>query len=340
MGFLNEIKKLMFGAKSVAKSAGQKAVDKGKEVGGEIRDKSEELFDQAKDKVGDIGADVADKASTFFDNAKDVAQEVGSEIWEEAGKASQKAKEKVEGFFEPSEKEEDFLKDEVLSSKPEDPFDGEAPAPEAKPNPIVETASKVGQEFMDRTEGARKVMGDTAEKVGGKVLDTAEKVGGKVLDKAEEVGSKVMDVAEDVGGKVLEKTGDIWEKAKAFGGDLMDKANDMAEQAKEEADKFSMDETVEKAKQMGADLEDKVSSTASSTKESLLDGKDSFFERAQRFADGDYHNEGARRKEGELEIGQNPDYKGKAKKEGTVPGFEDLDGDGNEIIDDAIIDED
>ena len=42
-------------------------------------------------------------------------------------------------------------------------------------------------------------------------------------------------------------------------------------------------------------------------------------------------------KEGDLSIGENPDFK--APKKGTVKGFEDLDGDGDELIDDAIIEE-
>ena len=50
MGFFNEMKKALFGAKSVAKSAAGKAVDAGKEAGEELRDKSEELFDKANRK--------------------------------------------------------------------------------------------------------------------------------------------------------------------------------------------------------------------------------------------------------------------------------------------------
>ena len=39
-----------------------------------------------------------------------------------------------------------------------------------------------------------------------------------------------------------------------------------------------------------------------------------------------------------MQIKKDPDYKPK-EKEGKVRGFEDQDGDGDEIIDDAIIDE-
>ena len=50
MGFLNEIKKLMFSAKSVAKSSAKKAADKGKEVGEEMMDKTNDALQRAKEK--------------------------------------------------------------------------------------------------------------------------------------------------------------------------------------------------------------------------------------------------------------------------------------------------
>ena len=71
------------------------------------------------------------------------------------------------------------------------------------------------------------------------------------------------------------------------------------------------------------------------TKETLLDGKDDFFARAERYAQGDYHNEGGK----DMTIGTNPDHQA-TKRDGKAAGFEDIDGDGDEIIDDAIIDED
>ena len=40
-----------------------------------------------------------------------------------------------------------------------------------------------------------------------------------------------------------------------------------------------------------------------------------------------------------MKIQKNPEYK-PGEKPGSVKGFEDLDGDGNEIIDDAILDTD
>ena len=103
-----------------------------------------------------------------------------------------------------------------------------------------------------------------------------------------------------------------------------------------------MDEVIKKAQEANANLEDKVKKEEATfaermSKEEGLGKHESFFDKAARFADGDYNKE-EKGKEGDMEIKQNPDYKPEEKKKGNVPGFEDLDGDGNEIIDDAILD--
>ena len=51
MGFFNELKKLFFVQKAVAKSQGQKVVEKGKEAGGQLIDKADDLASQAKEVV-------------------------------------------------------------------------------------------------------------------------------------------------------------------------------------------------------------------------------------------------------------------------------------------------
>ena len=108
---------------------------------------------------------------------------------------------------------------------------------------------------------------------------------------------------------------------------LMNKAEDLSEKLKEQTDDFD----VPRETKMGYD----------NAKGSLLDGQDDFFAKADRFARGDYHNTGKDPadeviEEGNIEIRQNPDYV-KPVNEGKVKGFEDLDGDSDEIIDDAII---
>lgn len=67
--------------------------------------------------------------------------------------------------------------------------------------------------------------------------------------------------------------------------------------------------------------------------ESLLDAHDDFFKKAAAFS-GDKPAD-----QSGVSIQMDPEYQPRPKT-GTVPGFEDLDGDGNEIVDDAIIDND
>ena len=67
---------------------------------------------------------------------------------------------------------------------------------------------------------------------------------------------------------------------------------------------------------------------------SLLDGSDDFFSKASKFADGDYDSFS----EGKIEISE--DMTASSPKEiAKAAGFTDHDGDGNELIDDAIISE-
>lgn len=382
MGLINDLKKLMFGAKSVSKSAANKTVEKGKEVASDIADKSGELFDKAKDKVEEVGGAAMDKAGDFVDKAKDSVEDIASKIWEEAEEAAGKAKDAASNLKKKvQDKAEDLLGDEeeeeeiVVSSPLDDtpleeitdidldtdttaPPKTEASTTEKATGAIKGAATKAGEtlkhlgdEFMDKTSGVREKMKDTAEDVGGKVLDVAEDLGGKIMDKSEKVGGKVMDVAEDLGGKILDKGGSALEKAKELGGKIFDKAEDLVEKAQKAAAEEDMDSIIDKAKKMGDEAAEKVQDTSSTfkekldeTDESLLGGHDSFFDKAKRFADGDYQMKGKKKtssifENDELKIEKDPTHQPK-KNDGKVAGFEDLDGDGDEIIDDAIIDED
>lgn len=379
MGLINDLKKLMFGAKSVGKSAANKTVEKGKEVASDIADKSGELFDKAKDKVEDVGSIAMDKAGDFVEKAKDSVEDIAAKIWEEAEEAAGKAKDMASDLTQKvKDKADDIMNpdDEIVASAPMDDIPDadlvdDATIPEMKSTTSAakeaadkagdaikgaaqkagETLKNLGDEFMDKTSGVRGKIMDKSEEVGGKVLDVAEDLGGKIMDKSEEVGGKVMDVAEDLGGKILETGGSALDKAKELGGKIFDKAEGLVQKAQQAAAEEDMDSIIDKAKTMGDEAAAKVQDTSSNFKEkleesgdSLLDGKDSFFEKAKRFADGDYSMKGEKKtnsifENNDMSIEKDPNHQPK-KNDGTVAGFEDLDGDGDEIIDDAIIDED
>jgi polyhydroxyalkanoate synthesis regulator phasin len=149
------------------------------------------------------------------------------------------------------------------------------------------------------------------EALGKTVLDTAEKVGHTVIEKGGEALHKVMDTAEQIGEKVLkagEEGGEILkEKAKTIGQHWMDKATELMDKAEEEA---AQDTTKEAFTDAPID-----------TKDSLFEKHNSFFEKAARFAE----DKPVITKEGDK------------KKSGHLKGFEDKDGDGDDLIDDAII---
>lgn len=71
-----------------------------------------------------------------------------------------------------------------------------------------------------------------------------------------------------------------------------------------------------------------------SSEASLLSDSDTFFQKADQFAKGDYDAA----QKGKITIAEKKLLVDKPPK-GPVKGFEDLDGDGDEIIDDAIIEE-
>ena len=67
MAFLNDFKKLFFGAKSVTKSAAEKAVDATKEAGND-------LWDRVQDTAADLGKAVSEKADLAMDKAAELTE--------------------------------------------------------------------------------------------------------------------------------------------------------------------------------------------------------------------------------------------------------------------------
>jgi len=331
MSILNDFKKLLFGAKSVAKSAADKTVEAGKEAGHEFMDKSGDLLEKATGKVEQIGAVVMDKA-------EDIGQKIWTETEDFVAKARQYAETVTSGPKEVVDERSAPLTDvpdvPPVSATPVTP---EPPATPVVPNVAEQIGEKVGAVAVNVGE---KVEG-VAEQVGSKVLDAAENIGAKALDVSADLGEKLKGVSENIGESVIEKSGELYEKAKSFGENLLGKADDLVEKAQRAAEAESnLDDATAKAEKLNDLLSSKVEESTPKggpidTKEGLLGKHDSFFDRAQRFADGDYHNEGGRN----TRLFTNPDDAAKNKKGGKAAGFEDLDGDGNELIDDAIVED-
>ena len=186
-------------------------------------------------------------------------------------------------------------------------------------------SEKVGDKVLDTGEQFMEKLGEVSEKVGGEVLEK----GGAALDKFGEVAS-------DVGEKIIKAKDDLIAKAEA-------------EAAKEGGE--TSDSILDKARELNQKLEDKITGKIDFDKDfadtpidaggSELDKHGSFWDKAAKYADGNYSmkDQEPERPEGELTIQENPDYQPKLK-EGNTKGFDDLDGDGDDLIDDAIIEED
>lgn len=334
MGLLNDMKKLLFGAKSVGKHTVEKAVEAGKEAGAEWKERTETLLDQAQD----AGKDIAAQAGAFAQRTAKSVEDLFDSEPEEVSSTSQKKESNTQAPIPPPPGPEDF---EHVSVPP-------PPGPDTKRGALDFSTI----DHPDELE-LKPLEKSTFEKVGGKVLDTTLEAGKKVEHAAEEIGHKVLDAgeiaaekfketAEQVGAKVIEKGGEFLERAKEFGSHLLHKAEEAAKKAQEERAKEgpgTLDQLIQKAKDLGEKLDEKASDKNRQFTDSLKDAKandlnkhDDFFEKARRFADGDHHATSKT-----PQITRDPNFK-PADKKGKTLGFDDVDGDGDDLIDDAIVD--
>ena len=152
--------------------------------------------------------------------------------------------------------------------------------------------------------------------MGSKIIDTSKNLTDKAANLAENVGGKILEsdalktaegVTENIGGEILSKSGDLANMAKGaaavIGGGMLAAGTDLAGKAKEILNnpEASIDSAVGKAEGMAKDLIDRVKNGGELSdkvgyddlKKSNLEGTDDFFARADRFAKGDYNNEGA-----------------------------------------------
>jgi len=309
----------------------------GKETGGKILDSATDFADTAKDSAGDFADSALEKASQTLNKVKDITGDLGEKAMEKTGEAILKGKDMVED-----------LGSQIIDST--------APIVEKTKN----TVEEVGEFVIDKTAP-----------IVDKGKDIAENVGAVVLDKGGDAIEKAKGIAEDVGEQVLDKGGKALDRVKEVYGDagekISKKAKDFYDAAQEDAAKEAQEDMVndanailkeesgidsimDEAKSMGDKIAEKADQLRDNPtigydehKGSLLDDKDDFFAKAERFAQGDYHNQGGQKTPPPSDVPEivtNPDpatLEPAKEITGTVPGFEDLDSDGNELVDDAIV---
>lgn len=368
MPIFSDLKKLFFGAKSVAKHQASKAGEAARELGDNLQEQGSDLFDDAKSAASDL----MDKAPAYVEKGKEALEGLGDKIWEEADAAIDKGKElkdkasdaineKLEELNPKTEHEPVDLDAEVGLTL-EDLGMTEVSEPAASKTSAIDfeedliddpmgnlkkaatglagaagglkdAASGAFNKVKDATAGVRGAAADAADTG----LNAAAKAGASLKDKAGDLAEKVGDVSEVVGAKVLEKGDDILGRAAEIGADLKGKADDFIDHANVEAEKMKIEDTIAEAKLAAEQAEARARAfdgkeADRDTSESTLTGTDSFFDRAARFAEGDYANEGGK----DMRIQDNPDAKPK-EKGGKIAGFLDADGDGDSLIDDAEI---
>ena len=261
-----------------------------------------------------FGASALGKSAT--EKATDFVKEEGDEIIEKAkdlaGKSGDVLREKTSG-----------LKESIM---------------ENSSDLIEKTKSGLGQ-LGDEIAGnpVAQKLGSTTEDIGEKVMEkgseflnkaaeVSENVGEVVMDKGSVLMDKGMDVSEDVGSKVLDVKDKVMERA----GEVKDQLAEKLEDTMQKADEWAAHEKENPKPEFAEDTIDASGS--------LLEGTDDFFSKADKFASGDY---GAF-SEGKIELDPTEKSIEAPKKFEELPpatGFEDLDGDGNELIDDAIVEE-
>lgn len=256
----------------------------------------------------------AEKAGNF---AKEKVEDLGDLTEATLEKSSELIKDKTTGLRDALSDTTESLKDkyEDIKDKSEDLLEN------LNTNETIQNIKEKAQDVKDRVMDGIENLGET-EVVKG-AASVSEKVGDKVLDAGEDFMQKAKEGADIVG----EKLGDVKEK-------LMDKAKEGADILSQKYDetlaKAQAEEALEAQQPKGKYSEDDLSAGGS-----LLDGTDDFFSKAAKYADGDYRamSEGKITiKDERLPLEEKPPVK--------AAGFEDMDGDGDELIDDAIITED
>ncbi len=334
MSLFGDLKRIFFGAKAVTKNQARRAGDAASEAADDLGHQAAEFVDRTGDQLSQTADDLSKRG-------KDALSDLTEKIWTEGEHAAQRGREL-------KDKAEDWLAEKTADPLPHVPPTGQEPAdsdishfatPEQPTTPLHAPSERRPVEEIDfeadavvpPTSAAPKqpsAFGEAANQG----LDAAARAGLAAKD-------KLKDVSERVGKEVLDKGGKLLDRAAEKGADLKGKLDELADKADAAVKREEMDEQIRKAKEAAEVAAARAKSfnykeEKRDAGDSLLSGTDSFFDRADRFAKGDYHDDGGK----QIKISKDPDHTPR-KKEGTLPGFEDRDGDGDELIDDAIIEE-
>ncbi len=266
--------------------------------------------------------------------AKSASEKAGETILEEGGKLMESGKSMATDIGNTVMDKTSGLKDAILDKSSDLMESGkglmdkgmESITQNETLNSGLSKMDELGKSVLEKGSQTLADLGESAENLGEKLQESGKAAMDKFGEVSEKLGSEILDkggkLSENVGEKVLQAKDAMVEKANEIGGQMkekfdetMEKAETFAEEQKNTPDKPFADDTLDASG-------------------SLLEGQDDFFAKADQFAKGNYDAVN----EGKIEI---------SSDEGNLPenpiskaaGFTDHDGDGNELIDDAIISE-
>ncbi|PHI18458.1 hypothetical protein CEQ90_17745 [Lewinellaceae bacterium SD302] len=350
MSLFGDLKKIFFGAKSVAKhqaeQAGDAAKEKFNELSEDLGEKSEQLSAAAKEKLSEASA----QAKDVFEDLSATGSALASEGKKALDGLGDKVFKETEGLVDKGaelrDRGTDWINERLGSLNTSG--DNSTAEMEGSLTPDPETRSPKagdidyeaglvddpGMSAMPKEPSAARQAMDGALDTAAQVGDSAKELTGDLLDKAAQAGLTAKEAAEKYTGKILDRAAEVGAGVKETTAEFIEKANNEAEAMKlEEARKAAENSAaLEEARNRAFNDEEHIRNT----KDSLLDGTDSFFDRAEKFADGDYHREGSVRV-----VDNDSPTKVELTKKGKVDltGFTDNDGDGDPLIDDAQLEE-
>lgn len=240
-----------------------------------------------------FGAESIGKSA--INKGKDLAEEAGEELLQKTSEIASDIGNKTSG-----------LRDSILE-KAQDGIESI-------------TDNEALKNITQKTEGIGKNILETGENLVDKGKETVEQIGKSILGENNENLEKAKEFTEGIGAKVLDAKDKIVQKAE----DTLDDINAKIDQTLEKAKAEEAAEAATPQKKLNEILEENEGS--------LMDGKDDFFAKAEKFAQGNYDDS----LDGKISVDQSNIVPPEPTK---AAGFDDLDGDGNEIVDDAIIDE-
>ena len=238
-----------------------------------------------------------------------------------------KGKDAGEHLFDVSKEKLDVIKDELSESvdAAKDKFDDLFDKVGDKANDGVSSVKNKVTDFGD------KLQVDKVKEGGKKILEGGAILASEAGAKIEEATEKIVDVSDRAWEKISETSGSLYDKAKDKAEEIGDKIGDKMDDMFDKAETMKEQDAIEDAKHPTGIYEGK-SHNEKLEETSLLDGTDDFFSKAAAFADGDYE----KATEGKMTI-EKVDLPDDVIDTRETKGFDDLDGDGDDIADDAII---